>query len=67
MSKLRNRLVNIIAIGVPLSAHCPNCDRPIAEETVIDMTDSSNKSWDDLIKKALEAIVDQLKEEVNES
>ena len=63
MSKLRNRLVNLIAIGVPISAHCPICDRPIAEETVIDMTDSSSASWDDLIKKVLEAIVDQLKED----
>ena len=64
MSKLRDRLVNIIAIGVPISAHCPDCDRDIAEETVFDMSDSSDKSWDDLIRKLLEAIVDQLKEDI---
>ena len=63
MSKLRNRLVNIIAIGVPIHAHCPDCDRVIAEETVIDMSDSSDKSWDDLVRKVLEAIIDQLKED----
>ncbi len=64
MSKLRNRLVNIIAIGVPIHAHCPDCDRPIAEETVIDLSNSSGKAWNKLIKEVLEAIIDQLEEDI---
>ena len=64
MSKLRDELIGIIAQGVPISAHCPDCDRIIAEETVIDLGKFSNKLWDNLIKEILVAIVVQLKEDI---
>lgn len=64
MSRLRDKLIYIIHKGVPINVHCPDCLRYIAAEKVIDMSDSSDKLWDSLIKKVLEAIVDQLKEDI---
>jgi len=47
MSKLRDRLVNLIAIGVPISVHCPICDRP----KNVEVTYQWIPKWENLARK----------------
>ena len=60
MTKLGYKLRSIIAIGVPLSVHCPYCDRDIPEETVIDMSRQSSTKWNSLAQKIVQVVYNNL-------